>query len=297
MKPVRKAIFPVAGLGTRFLPATKAQPKEMLTIIDKPLIQFAVEEAIASGITHLIFVTGRTKRSIADHFDANPELDRLLRTKNQEALADELRDIIPSGVTCIYIRQAEARGLGHAVACAAPLIEDDEPFAVLLADDLMEGPTAVLSQLVQAFAQSGQSVLAVDAVPKEDVSSYGIVDVDFLEAGCAALIRRIVEKPVVADAPSNMAVVGRYVLDGSIMAVLRDMPPGRGGEIQLTDAIDVLAHNKGVQAYRYLGNRFDCGSKIGYLEATMEFGLRHPDYGPVLRKRLAQMRSEGPEFP
>lgn len=293
MKPVRKAIFPVAGLGTRFLPATKAQPKEMLTIIDKPLVQFAVEEAIASGITHLIFVTGRTKRSIADHFDANPELDRLLRTKKQDALADELRDIIPAGVTCIYIRQAEARGLGHAVSCAAPLIEDDEPFAVLLADDLMEGPTPVLSQLVQSFTQSGRSVLAVNAVPKEEVSSYGIVDVGHLDPGSAALIAGIVEKPATAEAPSNMAVVGRYVLDGSILAVLKQLPPGRGGEIQLTDAIDVLARNKGVQAYRYLGKRFDCGSKVGYLEATMEFGLRHPEYGPVLRQRLTQLRSGG----
>lgn len=291
MKPVRKAILPVAGLGTRFLPATKAQPKEMLTIIDKPLIQFAVEEAIASGITQLIFVTGRTKRSIADHFDANPELDRLLRSKNQEKMADTLRDIIPAGVTCIYIRQAEARGLGHAVSCAAPLIEGDEPFAVLLADDLMEGPTPVLSQLVQSYAQSGKSVLAVNAVAKEEVSSYGIVDADDLGPGEAGLIRGIVEKPAASDAPSNMAVVGRYVLDGTIMPILKDLPPGRGGEIQLTDAIDILAHDKGVQAYRYIGTRFDCGSKIGYLEATMEFALRHPDYGPVLRKRLEQVRN------
>lgn len=293
MKPIRKAIFPVAGLGTRFLPATKAQPKEMLAIIDKPLIQFAVEEAIASGITHLIFVTGRTKRSIADHFDANPELDRLLRTKDRDDMANELRDIIPAGVTCIYIRQAEARGLGHAVSCAAPLIEDDEPFAVLLADDLMEGPTPVLSQLVQAYAQSGQSVLAVNTVPDEDVGSYGIVDADVLRAGQSGKIRGIVEKPAASEAPSNMAVVGRYVLDGAIMSILKELLPGRGGEIQLTDAIDVLARGKGVQAYRYLGNRFDCGSKIGYLEATVEFGLRHPEYGPILRKRFFHKSPDG----
>jgi UTP--glucose-1-phosphate uridylyltransferase len=287
MRLVRKAIFPVAGLGTRFLPATKAQPKEMLTLIDKPLIQFAVEEAIASGITHLIFVTGRTKRSIADHFDANPELDRQLRANHRDELADQLRDIIPSGVTCIYVRQAEARGLGHAVACAAPLI-DDEPFAVLLADDLMEGPTPVLKQLIDAYEGSGQSVLAVNPVSRDEVSAYGIVDADDPGEGQATLIRGIVEKPRSADAPSNLAVVGRYVLDGSIMATLREQKPGRNGEIQLTDAIDVLARRQGVHALHFLGRRFDCGSKIGYLEATFELGLRHADYGPVLRKSFAK---------
>ena len=286
MKPIRKAIFPVAGLGTRFLPATKAQPKEMLTIIDKPLIQFAVEEAIAAGITHLIFVTGRTKRSIADHFDANPELDRLLRSKDRDDVADDLRDIIPAGVTCIYIRQAEARGLGHAVSCAAPLI-DDEPFAVILADDLMEGPTPVLSQLIKAHASTGQSMLAVNAVPDHEISSYGVVDADDPGEGRFAKIRGIVEKPAADQAPSNLAVVGRYVLDGAIMEILKQQKPGRGGEIQLTDAIEVLAQQTGVHAYRYQGRRFDCGSKIGYLEPTMTFGLRHPEYGPVLRERFA----------
>lgn len=285
MKTVRKAIFPVAGLGTRFLPATKAQPKEMLTVVDKPLIQFAVEEAIASGITHLIFVTGRTKRAIADHFDANPELDRQLRANQRHELADQLRDIIPPNVTCIYIRQPEARGLGHAVACAAPLI-DDEPFAVLLADDLMVGSTPVLSQLIEAYSRSGKSTLAVSAVDPSEVSSYGIIDASDPGLGGAVLIDGIVEKPLVSEAPSTLAVVGRYVLDGSIMDILRTQKPGRGGEIQLTDAIQVLAQRRSVQALRYQGKRFDCGSKLGYLEATLEFGLNHPEYGPVLRKLL-----------
>lgn len=291
MKPVRKAIFPVAGLGTRFLPATKAQPKEMLTIIDKPLIQFAVEEAIAAGITQLIFVTGRTKRAIADHFDANPELDRLLRSKDRDDMADELRDIIPAGVTCIYIRQAEARGLGHAVSCAAPLIED-EPFAVILADDLMEGPTPVLSQLIKAYASTGESMIAVNAVPDHQISSYGVVDADDPGMERFAKIRGIVEKPAADHAPSNLAVVGRYVLDGAIMEILKQQTPGRGGEIHLTDAIEVLAQQTGVHAFQYQGRRFDCGSKIGYLEATMTFGLRHPEYGPILREKLTLMNDE-----
>ncbi|MES2844204.1 MAG: UTP--glucose-1-phosphate uridylyltransferase GalU [Pseudomonadota bacterium] len=289
MKPVTKAIFPVAGLGTRFLPATKAQPKEMLPIIDKPLIQFAVEEAIASGITQLIFVTGRTKRSIADHFDANPELDRLLRNKKRADMADELRDIIPSHVTCIYIRQAEALGLGHAVACAAPLINEDEAFAVILADDLMKGQPPVLAQMIEAHQISGKSVLAVNTVPLEEISSYGVVDAEDPGPGRSVDIRGIIEKPDREDAPSSLAVVGRYILDARIMNILKKQSPGRGGEIQLTDAIRSLIPLSGVQAYHYLGERFDCGSKIGYLEATLEEGLAHPEYGPALRQRLSRL--------
>lgn len=286
LKPVTKAIFPVAGLGTRFLPATKAQPKEMLTVIDKPLIQFAAEEAMAAGITQLIFVTGRTKRAIADHFDATPDLDRLLREKGRTDVADKLRRIIPPQVTCIYIRQAEALGLGHAVACAAPLIGEDEPFAVLLADDLMIGSPPVLSQMVEVHARTQRSVLAVNPVPMEETASYGVVAADDPGEGGSAPVRDMVEKPSPEEAPSNLAVVGRYILRPEIMRILATLPPGRGGEIQLTDAIRQLIPTSGVDAYRYRGRRYDCGSKMGYLEATMDLALSHPEYGPRLRARL-----------
>jgi UTP--glucose-1-phosphate uridylyltransferase len=293
MKPVTKAVFPVAGLGTRFLPATKAQPKEMLTVIDKPLIQFAVEEAIAAGITQLIFVTGRTKRAIADHFDATPELDRLLRDKGKERVAEELRTIIPPHVTCIYIRQSEALGLGHAVARAAPLIGEDEAFAVLLADDLMQGEPPVLAQMVEAHEATGRSILAVNPVPMDEIGSYGVVAADDPGEGRSAPIRDMVEKPAPGEAPSNLAVVGRYVLTGDIMGLLARQEPGRGGEIQLTDSIRKLIPGTGVEAYRYRGRRYDCGSKMGYLEATIDMGLAHPDYGPTLRARLRGALGEG----
>ncbi len=286
MKPVTKAVFPVAGLGTRFLPATKAQPKEMLTVIDKPLIQFAVEEAVAAGVTQLIFVTGRTKRAIADHFDATPELDRLLRDKGKAEVADSLRGIIPPHVTCIYIRQPEALGLGHAVACAAPLIGDDEPFAVLLADDLMQGPTPVLSQMVEVHRATGRSVLAVNPVPLEDIGSYGVVAAQDPGEGNSAPITDMVEKPPKGEAPSNLAVVGRYILTPEIMGILAQQEPGRGGEIQLTDAIRKLIPTSGVEAFRYQGRRYDCGSKMGFLEATVDMGLAHPEFGPQLRAHL-----------
>ncbi|TNC66575.1 UTP--glucose-1-phosphate uridylyltransferase GalU [Rubellimicrobium roseum] len=295
MKPVTKAIFPVAGLGTRFLPATKAQPKEMLTVIDKPLIQFAVEEAIAAGVTQLIFVTGRTKRAIADHFDATPELDRLLRDKGKAEVADALRGIIPPQVTCIYIRQPEALGLGHAVACAAPLIGDDEPFAVLLADDLMQGEPPVLAQMTEVHRATGRSVLAVNPVPEEEASSYGVVAAEDPGEGGSAAIRDMVEKPPKGEAPSNLAVVGRYILTPEIMGILARQEPGRGGEIQLTDAIRQLVSGTGVEAYRYRGRRYDCGSKMGYLEATLEMGLAHPDYGPALKARLREVLDGGPD--
>ncbi len=286
MKPLTKAIFPVAGLGTRFLPATKAQPKEMLTVIDKPLIQFAVEEAIAAGVTQLIFVTGRTKRAIADHFDATPELDRLLREKGRETVAEELRTIIPPHVTCIYIRQPEALGLGHAVHCAAPLIGDDEPFAVLLADDLMRGDPPVLAQMAEVQRATGRSVLAVNPVPLEEISSYGVVAAEDPGEGGSAPVTDMVEKPPKGEAPSNLAVVGRYILRPEVMGVLATLPPGRGGEIQLTDAIRQLIPGTGVEAFRYRGRRYDCGSKMGFLEATVDMGLEHPDYGPQLRAHL-----------
>ena len=289
MKPVTKAIFPVAGLGTRFLPATKAQPKEMLTVIDKPLIQFAVEEAIAAGVTQLIFVTGRTKRAIADHFDATPELDRLLRDKGKADVAEALREIIPPHVTCIYIRQPEALGLGHAVHCAAPLIGENEAFAVLLADDLMQGEPPVLAQMAEVHRMTGRSVLAVNPVPLDEIGGYGVVAADDPGEGRSAPVRDMVEKPAKGEAPSNLAVVGRYILTSDVMAVLAEQEPGRGGEIQLTDAIRKLIPGPGVEAYRYRGRRYDCGSKMGYLEATMDMGLAHPEYGPQLRARLQGM--------
>jgi UTP--glucose-1-phosphate uridylyltransferase len=288
-KPVRKAVFPVAGLGTRFLPATKAQPKEMLTIIDKPIIQFAVEEAVAAGITHLIFVIGRTKRSIADHFDANPELDMILRAKGNDEMADRLNSIVPPEVSCIYFRQAEALGLGHAVACAAPIIGRNEPFAVLLADDLMTGTVPVLKQMAAHYEQTGRSVVAVEEVDPTAVSSYGVVDADEPPQGGASRLRGIVEKPTRESAPSNLAVVGRYVLDGRIMEILKQQKPGRGGEIQLTDGIDALIGIGGVDAFRFDGKRYDCGSKLGYLEATMAAALAHPDFGVAARRMMEDL--------
>jgi UTP--glucose-1-phosphate uridylyltransferase len=290
MKPLTKAIFPVAGLGTRFLPATKAQPKEMLTVIDKPLIQFAAEEAVAAGITQLIFVTGRNKRAIADHFDATPELERLLREKGKAEVADELRSILPAEVTCVYIRQPEALGLGHAVHCAAPLIGDDEPVAVLLADDLMRGEPPVLAQMAEVQARTGRSVVAVEPVPIAEIGSYGVVAAVDPGEGGSAPVTDIVEKPRPEEAPSNLAVVGRYILHPGVMRALATQEPGRGGEIQLTDAIRKLIASdgpgSGVDAFRFRGRRYDCGSKMGFLEATMDLGLEHPEFGPQLRAHL-----------
>ncbi len=289
---VKKAIFPVAGLGTRFLPATKAQPKEMLTIIDKPIIQFAVEEAVAAGITHLIFVIGRTKRSIADHFDANPELDTLLRSKGKDSIADQLNSIVPKDVACIYFRQAEALGLGHAVACASSVIDDDEPFAVLLADDLMRAEVPVLKQMIDKYNETGRSIVAVEPVEPSMVGSYGIVDADLPDVGSVGQLRNVVEKPKPANAPSNQAIVGRYILDGSIMKILKEQGPGAGGEIQLTDAISQLIETPGVDAYRFEGRRYDCGSKLGFLEATMASALAHPEFAQPVRDLMRSMLDE-----
>lgn len=293
-KRVTKAVFPVAGLGTRFLPATKALPKEMLTIIDKPIIQFAVEEAIAAGITHLIFVIGRTKRAIADHFDANPELDMLLRAKGKDELADKLNAIVPKHAACIYFRQAEALGLGHAVACAAPVIEPDEPFAVLLADDLMRAPTPVLKQMIDIYDTTGRSLVAVEPVPSSMVQSYGIVDADLPHVGSYADMRGVVEKPSPGDAPSNQAIVGRYVLDGRVMGFLKNQKAGAGGEIQLTDALSRLIGDPGLDAYRFDGRRYDCGSKIGFLECTMASALEHPEFGPKVRELMQSLLASSP---
>ena len=286
MKKVRKAVFPVAGLGTRFLPATKASPKEMLTVVDKPLIQYAVEEAIAAGVEDLIFVTGRTKRSIEDHFDKAYELENELALKNKTELLRMVQSILPSHVNCIYIRQPEALGLGHAVLCAEPVV-GDEPFAVLLADDLLDGEPPVMQQMTSAFDYYRSSILGVQDVPRSDTKSYGIVDAspvgDKLER-----ISAIVEKPKPEDAPSTLAVVGRYILTPRIFYHLKHIPKGAGGEIQLTDGIAALLKEEQVLAYRYDGVRYDCGSKLGLLQATVALGQRHPEIGAEFSAYLKQ---------
>ena len=277
MKKVRKAVFPVAGLGTRFLPATKASPKEMLTVVDKPLIQYAVEEAVAAGIKDLIFVTGRSKRAIEDHFDRAGELEAELEKKGKQQLLELVRNIIPKDVNCIYIRQPEALGLGHAVLCAKPVI-GDEPFAVLLADDLLDGDVPIMQQMVERYDYYHCSVLAVQEVPREDTKSYGIV----ASRPVAERIEQVsymVEKPKPEDAPSNLAVVGRYILTPRVFHHLENGKPGAGGEIQLTDGISALLSEEQVLAYRYDGHRYDCGSKLGYLQATVTLGQRHPEVG------------------
>ena len=282
--PIRKAVFPVAGLGSRFLPATKAQPKEMLPIVDKPLIQFAVEEAAAAGITEMIFVTGRNKRAIEDHFDKAYELETELERKNKTVLLDMVRSVLPEGVRCIYIRQAEPLGLGHAVLCAQPVVGDD-PFAVILADDLMDSQPPAIARMAQVFAREGASLLGVEEVPRDQTQSYGIVTIDKM-VGDSARIHSIVEKPKPADAPSNLAVIGRYVLTGRIFDLLARVTPGAGGEIQLTDAISALLKEEKALAVRLPGRRFDCGSKLGYLQAMVELGLRHPEVGAAFAKYL-----------
>jgi UTP--glucose-1-phosphate uridylyltransferase len=259
---VRRAVFPVAGLGTRFLPATKAMPKELLPIIDKPIIQYAVEEAIAAGITELIFITGRTKRAIEDHFDANPELERELRERGKRDVADMVNSIIPAHVNCIFIRQPQALGLGHAVLCAEPVV-GDEPFAVLLADDFVRGEVLPTQELIAAYEMSWKSELSVMEVKDADVNKYGIV----IPGSAIGVVAGLVEKPMINEAPSNLASIGRYVLTADIFDVLREQPPGAGGEIQLADAIHTLACRGEVESVALSGQRFDCGSKRGYVEA------------------------------
>lgn len=287
MKKVTKAVFPVAGLGTRFLPATKASPKEMMPIVDKPLIQYAVEEAVAAGITDMIFVTGRSKRSIEDHFDKAYELESELERRGKSELLEYVRNLLPKNINCIYIRQPEALGLGHAVLCAYPAV-GDEPFAVLLADDLLDGEPPVMKQMVDVYDYYRSSVIGVQEVPRADTKSYGIVDAkpltDVLEQ-----INRIVEKPAPEDAPSTLAVVGRYVLTPRIFHHLANIGKGSGGEIQLTDGIAALLAEEQVLAYRYQGKRYDCGSKLGYLEATVAFGLKHTEVAEEFRTLLRTM--------
>ncbi len=275
MLEVTKAVFPVAGLGTRFLPATKASPKEMLPIVDKPLIQYAVEEAIEAGITELIFVTGRGKRAIEDHFDKSYEIEAELEARNKTQLLDMVRNIKPANVDCFYVRQATALGLGHAVLCAEKLV-GDSPFAVILADDLLYAPQPVTKQLVGVFNHYHSSVVGVETIEREQSASYGVVD-GRLWGDNVIKLSGIVEKPAPADAPSNFGVVGRYVLMPTIFEHIRALRPGAGGELQLTDALQSLLAEEQVLAYRYAGERFDCGSKLGYLKATVEFALRHPE--------------------
>lgn len=277
MNKVTKAIFPVAGMGTRFLPATKASPKEMLPIVDKPLIQYAAEEAISAGITELIFITGRTKRSITDHFDKAYELETELEKKQKTEQLEIVRNIIPNGVTCIYIRQAEPLGLGHAVLCARPVI-GDEAFAVILPDDLIDdGNRGTIKQMVDEHQKHNNSVIAVQDIPKEETYKYGIVEIDAADNTSLSKINSIVEKPEPDLAPSTLAVVGRYVLSHEIFNCLEQTPRGSGNEIQLTDAISLLLKKESVYAYEFEGIRYDCGSKLGYMQASIQYALKDPD--------------------
>ena len=281
---LRKAVFPVAGLGSRFLPVTKASPKEMLPIVDKPLIQYAVEEAAAAGITEMIFITGRTKRAIEDHFDKAYELETELERKHKDALLDMTRSVLPEGVRCIYTRQAEPLGLGHAVLLAQHIV-GNEPFAVILADDLMDSEPPAIARMAEIFARDKCALLGVEEVPRDQTQSYGIVTIDRMQ-GDTARIHSIVEKPKPADAPSNLAVIGRYVLTPRIFELLAEVTPGAGGEIQLTDAISKLLGHEQALAVRLPGRRFDCGSKLGYLQATVEYGVRHSEIGADFARYL-----------
>lgn len=284
---VTKAVFPVAGQGTRFLPATKASPKEMMPIVDKPLIQYAVEEAVSAGITDMIFVTGRSKRSIEDHFDKAYELEAELERRGKAELLEYVRNLLPRNINCIYIRQSEPLGLSHAVLCARPAV-GNEPFAVLLADDLIDGMPPVMQQMVGVYDYYRTSVIGVQQLPLAETRSYGIVDskpmTDSLEQ-----IKSIVEKPHPEDAPSTLAVVGRYVLTPRIFHHLAKVGKGSGGEIQLTDGIAALLAEEQVLAYRYKGIRYDCGSKLGYLEASVAYGVKHPEVGEAFRASMKSL--------
>ncbi|MES2105181.1 MAG: UTP--glucose-1-phosphate uridylyltransferase GalU [Pseudomonadota bacterium] len=291
MTRIKKAVFPVAGLGSRFLPATKAQPKEMLPIVDKPLIQYAVEEAVEAGITEMVFITGRNKRAIEDHFDTAYELESELEAANKQVLLDLVRNVIPKNITCIYIRQSAPLGLGHAVLCARPVV-GDEPFAVLLADDLMDahpGELSAIAQMTRLYEQEGASIIAVQDVPREFTRQYGIVSgtpyKDRLEK-----MHGIVEKPMPDVAPSTLAVVGRYVLSGKIFSYLEKLGKGSGGEIQLTDGIAQLLQSDPVYAYRAAATRYDCGSKLGYLKASVALGLKHPETGTEFQQYLRSLK-------
>ena len=287
VQQVTKAVFPVAGLGTRFLPATKAQPKEMLPVVDKPLIQYAVEEAYAAGVREMIFVTGRHKRPIEDHFDMTYELEVALEQANKQELLNVVRSVKPDDMECIYVRQAQALGLGHAVLCAQRLIGSD-PFAVLLADDLMVGEKPILQQMTEQFMEWQASIIAVQEVPAEHTRRYGIVaGVEVNER--LMDVNRIVEKPAPEAAPSRLGVAGRYILTAGVLREIANQPRGVGGEIQLTDGIAGLLRREKVFAYRYEGKRYDCGSKEGFLEANVELALEHPQLGPAFREFLGRI--------
>ena len=287
MSTIRSAVFPVAGRGTRFLPATKASPKEMLPIVDKPLIQYAVEEALSAGVQKLVFVTGSSKRAIEDHFDTDAELERVLSETGKQDLLAVLREIVPTGVDCIYIRQGTPLGLGHAVLCARPVV-GEEPFFVHLADDLIYSDVSCLKQMKDHFGRYGCSVLGVETVPKDQTGSYGIVAVESERDGVQR-VTKIVEKPQPEDAPSDLAVVGRYILTPGIFDKLASTGRGAGDEIQLTDAIARLIADEPVHVLPFEGVRYDCGSKLGYLQATVEYGLRHPDLGDDFRTYLEKL--------
>jgi UTP--glucose-1-phosphate uridylyltransferase len=286
MKRVRKCVFPVAGMGSRFLPATKASPKEMMPIVDKPLIQYAVEEAVAAGMTDMIFITGRNKRAIEDHFDKAYEVEAELAARGKLDLLELVQRIIPKHINCIYIRQPEALGLGHAVLCAEPVV-NDEPFAVILADDLIDSEPPVLDQMAQVYWQHRCSVLGVEEVPREDTRQYGIVKTDGGEPG---VVSAIVEKPQPENAPSTLAVVGRYILSPTIFHHLAQVRAGAGGEIQLTDGIAAMMQEEKVLAYRFKGKRYDCGSKLGYLQAMVAYGKKHPETGAAFAAYLKSLQ-------
>ena len=285
---INKAVFPVAGLGTRFLPVTKANPKEMLPIVDKPLIQYAVEEAVNAGITQLIFVTSSSKHAIENHFDSNFELEAKLAEAGKNEWLEIVRNVLPAGVTCVYVRQPNPLGLGHAVLCAKDIV-GDEPFAILLADDLIDGGNeSCLRQMVDVYSEVESNVIAVQPVALSETEKYGIVGIDNLdlELGRYAKTNAIIEKPKSKNAPSNFAVIGRYILTPHIFRLLENTNKGAIGEIQLTDGIDKLLSEQDVYSYRFRGKRYDCGSKLGYLEATVEYGVRHPDVGKNFMKYL-----------
>ncbi|MBU0944266.1 MAG: UTP--glucose-1-phosphate uridylyltransferase GalU [Proteobacteria bacterium] len=285
---IKKAVFPVAGLGTRFLPATKAMPKEMLPVVDKPLIQYAVEEALASGIEHLIFVTGSGKSALEDHFDRSFQLEETLRQRNKTELLKEIESLVPESGTIIYTRQSEPLGLGHAIWCARDIV-GDEPFAVLLADDLIQSETPVLHQMINEFDRLRASTVAVIEVPKEETPKYGILDAEHSENGTTMRVRGMVEKPPANEAPSNLAVIGRYILTPKIFEILGNQKKGAGGEIQLTDAMSELLKEQPIFGYRFEGTRFDCGDKAGFQMANLAFALDHPEIRDTLLPYLKNM--------
>ncbi len=282
---IHTVVFPVAGLGTRFLPATKSVPKEMLPVVDKPLIQYAVEEAVAAGAKNLVFVTGRTKNAIADHFDTAYELESELAAKQKDELLKIAQSVLPPGVTCLYVRQNQPLGLGHAILCAKPLVQESA-FGVILPDDLIDnGADPVMCQLARHHQETGASVVSVAEVIPAHVSRYGVVDAPHFE-GRSGRLRGIVEKPDPADAPSNLAVVGRYLLSAEIFEILENTPPDHRGEIQITDAIATLLKNRPVDAFQFEGEQFDCGNKLGFLQATVSLGSKHPEFGVAFTQWL-----------